>query len=152
MCAMASKVGVICRHRCTPEQLVCAPNGMSFSCQGHQNNAVLLVKMSANAAMAKLENLGARIYLVRGDLCEGVNTDGLGIQIKSKLLVMGAVKTTINDQGCQHVTGRFESIRMFLSKQTGWPTFLQSHPSVKTVEWFKKHLSQHFTTNRKGKN
>ncbi len=26
-------------------------------------------------------------------------------QIKSKLLVLGAVSTTINDQGCQHVTG-----------------------------------------------
>ncbi len=32
--------------------------------------------------------------------------------IKSKLLVLGAVSTTINDQGCQHVTRRFESIRM----------------------------------------
>ncbi len=56
------------------------------------------------------------------------------LQIKSKLLVFGAVSTTINDQGCQHVKGRFESIRMFLSKQTGWPTFVQSHPSVKTEE------------------
>ncbi len=55
-------------------------------------------------------------------------------QIKSKLLVLGADKTTINDQGCQHVTGRCESIRMFLSKRTGWPTFVQSHPSVKTVQ------------------
>ncbi len=54
--------------------------------------------------------------------------------IKSKLLVLGAVNTAINDQGCQHVTGRFEPIRMLLSKQTGRPTFFQSHPSVKTVE------------------
>ncbi len=37
-------------------------------------------------------------------------------QIKSNLLVLGAVKTTINDQGCQHVTGRFKSIRMPLNK------------------------------------
>ncbi len=29
--------------------------------------------------------------------------------------------------------GRFESARMLLSKQTGWPTFAQLHPSVKTV-------------------
>ncbi len=62
-------------------------------------------------------------------------------QIKSKLLVLGAVQTTINDQGCQHVTGGgVESIRMFLSKQTGWPTFVHSHPSVKTVERFKKTI------------
>ncbi len=55
-------------------------------------------------------------------------------QIKSKLLVFGAVSTTINDQGCQHVTGRFESIRMSLNKSAGGPTFVQSHLSVKTVE------------------
>ncbi len=54
--------------------------------------------------------------------------------IKSKLLVLGEFKTTINDQGCQHVTGRFESIRMFVSKQTAWPTFVQAHPSVKTEQ------------------
>ncbi len=30
------------------------------------------------------------------------------------------------------MTGRYEPIRMLLSKQTGWPTFVQSHPSVKT--------------------
>ncbi len=50
------------------------------------------------------------------------------------LLVFGAVSTTINDQGCQHVTGRFESTRMPLSKSAGWPTFVQSHLAVKTVE------------------
>ncbi len=72
------------------------------------------------------------------------------IKIKSKLL--GAVKITINDQGCQHVTGRFESIRMFLSKQTGWPTFVQSRPSVNIVEWFKKQLSHNLPTLRKGEN
>ncbi len=38
---------------------------------------------------------------------------------KSKLLVLEAVNTSIHDHGCQHVTGRFESIRMLLSKQTG---------------------------------
>ncbi len=54
--------------------------------------------------------------------------------IKSKLLVLGAVNTIINDQGCQHVTGRFESIRMLLNKPDGWPTFIQSHLSIKTVE------------------
>ncbi len=37
-------------------------------------------------------------------------------EIKSKLLVLGADSTTISDQGCQHVTGRFESIRMQLNK------------------------------------
>ncbi len=46
-------------------------------------------------------------------------------------LVFGAISTTINDQGCQHVTGRFESIRMPLNKLAGWPTFVQSHLSVK---------------------
>ncbi len=71
-------------------------------------------------------------------------------QIKSKLLVLGAVKTIINYQGCQHVTGRFESIGMFLNKQTGWHTFVHSHPSVKTVERFKKQLSHNFPTLKKG--
>ncbi len=37
----------------------------------------------------------------------------IGMQA-SKLLVLGAVNTTINDQGRQHVTVRFESIRMLL--------------------------------------
>ncbi len=53
-------------------------------------------------------------------------------RIMSNLCVEGAVKT-INDQECLHVTGRFESIRILLSKQTGWPTFAQLHPSRKTV-------------------
>ncbi len=56
------------------------------------------------------------------------------IIIKSKLLVFGAVSTTIHDQGCQHVTERSESIKMPLNKSAGWPTFVQSHLSVKTVE------------------
>ncbi len=51
-----------------------------------------------------------------------------------KITGLGAVNTTINDQGCQHVTGRFESIRMLLNKPAGWPTFVQSHLTVKTVE------------------
>ncbi len=55
-------------------------------------------------------------------------------RIKSKLLVMGAGITTINDQGCQHVTGRFESIRRLLNKPAGRPTFVQSHQTVKPVE------------------
>ncbi len=55
-------------------------------------------------------------------------------QIKSTLLVLKAVNSTINDQGCQHVTGMFESIRMLLNKPAGWPTFVQSHLTVKTVE------------------
>ncbi len=55
-------------------------------------------------------------------------------QIKSKLLVLGAVNTTLSDQGCQHVMGRFESIRMLFNKPAGWPTFVQSHQTVKPVE------------------
>ncbi len=51
--AMALTVGVICRHRPMPEQLACTPNGTSLSFRGHQNNAVLQVKMSVNAGMAK---------------------------------------------------------------------------------------------------
>ncbi len=57
--AMALKVGVICRHRPMSEQLACTPNGTSLSFRGHQNNAVLQVKMSVNVGMAKLVNLGA---------------------------------------------------------------------------------------------
>ncbi len=57
----------------------------------------------------------------------------LNNQIK-KLLVLGAASSTINDQGCQHVTGRFESIRMLSNKPLGWPKFVQSHLTVKTVE------------------
>ncbi len=82
-----------------------------------------------------------------------IRSNEMSNQIKSKLLVLGAVKTTINDHGCQHVTGRFESTRMFLSKQTAWPTFVQSHPSVKTEQWFKKkQLSHSLPTLRKGEN
>ncbi len=56
-------------------------------------------------------------------------------QVILKLLVFGAVKTIIiNDQECQHVTERSESIRMLFNKPAGWPTFVQSHPSVKTVD------------------
>ncbi len=55
----------------------------------------------------------------------------IGMQA-SKFLVVGAVNTTINDQGRQYVAGRFQSIRMLLIKQTEWSTFVQSHPSVKT--------------------
>ncbi len=73
-------------------------------------------------------------------------------QIQSKLLVFGAVSTTSNDQGCQHVTGRYESIRLPLSKSAGWPTFVHSHLSVKTVEWFKYRLSHNFPTFRKEEN
>ncbi len=71
-------------------------------------------------------------------------------QIKSKLLVFGAVSTTIDDQECQHVTGRFESIRMLLNKSARWPTFVQSHLSVKTV--IKKQLPLNLATYRKGEN
>ncbi len=51
---------------------------------------------------------------------------------KSKLLVLGAGCTTKNDQECQHVMGRFESIKMLFTKPVGWPTFVQSYPSAKT--------------------
>ncbi len=61
-------------------------------------------------------------------------------QIKSKLLAFGAVSTTINDQGYQHMTRRFESIRVPLNKSTGWPTFVQSHLSVKTDSKINCHL------------
>ncbi len=66
----------------------------------------------------------------------------------SLTLVLGAVDTTINDRGFQHVTGRFESIRMLLR----WPTFFQRHPSVKTVEWFKNQLPRSLPTCRKREN
>ncbi len=47
---------------------------------------------------------------------------------KSKLFVVGAANTAINDQECQRVTGTFESIKMLLSKQTGWPASLVASP------------------------
>ncbi len=50
-----------------------------------------------------------------------------------KIIGLGS-NTSINDQEFQHVTERFESIKMFLSKQTGWIKCVQLHPSVKTVE------------------
>ncbi len=73
-------------------------------------------------------------------------------QIKLKLLVFGAVIATINDQGCQHVTGRLESIRMCLNKSAGWPTIVLSHFPIKTVEWFKSQLLLNLPTYRKGEN
>ncbi len=74
------------------------------------------------------------------------------VVFKSKLLVLVVVNTTASDQGCQYVTGRFGSIRMLLSKQSGWPTFVQQHPSVRTAEWIKKQLSHNLCTYRKGEN
>ncbi len=74
--AMALKVGVICRHRPMSEQVACTPNGTSLSCRGHQNNAVLQVKMSVNVGMAKLVNLGAGMHLARGERCVGVKKEG----------------------------------------------------------------------------
>ncbi len=71
--AMALKVGVICRHRPMSEQVACTPNGTSLSFRGHQNNAVLQVKMSVNVGMAKLVNLGAEMHLARGERYEGVS-------------------------------------------------------------------------------
>ncbi len=65
--------------------------------------------------------------------CTSIN-ETLETQIKSKLLAFGAVSTTLNDQGCQHVAGRFELIRMPLNKSDGWPTFVQLHLSVSTVD------------------
>ncbi len=56
------------------------------------------------------------------------------ISIKSKLLVLGAIYTTVNDQGGQHVTRRFESVRVLLNKQVALPTFVKSHSAVNTVE------------------
>ncbi len=35
---------------------------------------------------------------------------------------------------------RFESFKMLLSKQTGWATFVQPHPSVEIIELFKKTI------------
>ncbi len=49
------------------------------------------------------------------------------------LLLYGAVNTVIDDQECQHVMGRLESVRMLLTKQTRWPTFDQLNPSVKAT-------------------
>ncbi len=57
------------------EQLAYTPNGTSLSFRGHKNNAVLQVKMSVNAGMAKLVNLGAGMDLVRSERCEGVKKE-----------------------------------------------------------------------------
>ncbi len=48
----------------------------SLSFCGHQNNAVLHVKTSANAGMAILVNLGAGMDLARGERFEGVKKVG----------------------------------------------------------------------------
>ncbi len=40
---------------------------------------------------------------------------------------IGAVISTINDEGCQFVTGRFESVSLHMNKQAGWPTLGQVH-------------------------
>ncbi len=65
--AMALKGGVICRHRLMPEQLACMPKCTSLSFRGHQNNAILQVKTSVNAGMAKLVNFCAGMDLARGE-------------------------------------------------------------------------------------
>ncbi len=73
---MALNVDGICRHRPISEQMAYMPNGTSLSFRGHQNNAILQVKMSVNAGMAKLVNLGAGMDLARGERCEGVKKEG----------------------------------------------------------------------------
>ncbi len=73
-------------------------------------------------------------------------------QIKSKFLVFGADSTVINDQGCQHVTGRFESIWMPLDTSAEWRTLVRSHLSVKTVVIQKKQLPLNLPTYRKEEN
>ncbi len=70
--AMALKVGVICLHRLMREQLTCMPNCTPLSFRGHQNSAILQIKASLNAGMAKLVNLYAGMDLARGERCEGV--------------------------------------------------------------------------------
>ncbi len=74
--AMALNVDVICRHRPMSEQLAYMPDGTSLSFRGHQNNAILQVKMSVNAGIAKLVNLGAGMRLARDERCEGVKNEG----------------------------------------------------------------------------
>ncbi len=56
--------------------MVCTPNGTPLSFRGHQNNAVLQVKTSINAGMAKLVNLGVGMDRARGERCEGVKKEG----------------------------------------------------------------------------
>ncbi len=74
--AMALNVDVICRHRPMSEQLAYMPNATSLSFRGQQNNAILQIKMSVNADMAKLVNLGAGMDLARGERGEGVKKEG----------------------------------------------------------------------------
>ncbi len=54
------------------------------------------------------------------------------------------MKSTINDQECQHVTRRYESISIVLSKQTGWPISAQFY-----VQVIQKQQSQNFATDRR---
>ncbi len=48
---MTLKVGAICRHRRTPEQLVHAPNATSLNFRSRHNNAALQIKTSENAGL-----------------------------------------------------------------------------------------------------
>ncbi len=73
--AMVLKGGVICRHRLMPEQLACMPKCTSLSFRGHQKNAILQVKASVYAGMAKLVNFCAGMDLARGERCEGVKKE-----------------------------------------------------------------------------
>ncbi len=60
-----------------PEQLACTPNCTSLSFPGHQTNAILQVRTSVNAGMAKLVNLGAEMDLPRGGLECAANNENM---------------------------------------------------------------------------
>ncbi len=65
--AMALKVGVICRHGPCPNSWRARQTARRKARRGHQNNAILQVKMSVNVGMAKLVNVGAGIDLARSE-------------------------------------------------------------------------------------
>ncbi len=79
--AMFLKVGVMPM----PQQLTCMPNSTPLSFPGHKNNAILQVKTSVNACMAKLVNLGAGMNLPRGERCEGMKKK---VASRNKTLVL----------------------------------------------------------------
>ncbi len=63
--------------------------------------------------------------------------------MSNQIKIIAAVNAAVNDQEeCQYVTERFETVSWLLSRQTRWLVLAQFHPSVETIEWFKKIAAQ----------
>ncbi len=135
-------------RKATNADIVLPDDSNSTASHKHSYTAALFSRITTHCCNVKVRNQERNflhqlfdsngIYLISSSVPYVTGTINTLILSTATLppnsVVLGAVNTTINDRAYPHVMGRFESFRMLLSKQTGWTTFFQLHPSVKTVE------------------